>query len=55
MQQAVGLSPAVTIVALLVGSSLGGIAGAILAVPLAAGIGVLVNEWPRLRDAFDRR
>lgn len=45
MQKAVGLSPIVVIVAILVGSKLLGITGAILAVPIAAGIQVFANEY----------
>ena len=54
MQKVVGLSPVVIIVALLVGSILAGVPGAVLAVPAAACIDVLVDEWPRLRTAFER-
>ena len=50
MQSAVGLSPVIVIVALAVGAKLGGITGAIIAVPLAAVISVFVQEWPRLRQ-----
>lgn len=45
MQKAVGLSPVVTIIAILVGAKLLGIGGAILAVPVAAGIQVFLNEY----------
>jgi len=54
MKKAIGLSPVVIIVALLVGSILAGVPGAILAVPTAACIDVLMDEWPHLRDAFER-
>ncbi len=54
MRQAVGLSPAVVIVALLVGGAIAGIPGAVLAIPVAAGINVLVDEWPTIRDALDQ-
>jgi len=47
MAQVVGLSPLLTIVALLVGVRLGGILGGILAVPTAAAIQVIVNEVVR--------
>lgn len=53
MEKAVGLSPAVVIVALLVGGALAGVPGAVLAVPVAAGIDVLVDEWGNLRAAFE--
>lgn len=45
MQKAVGLSPIVVIVAILVGDKLFGIGGAILAVPVAAGIQVFLAEF----------
>jgi predicted PurR-regulated permease PerM len=42
---AVQIHPAVAIVAILVGAQLAGILGALLAIPTAASIGVLVEEW----------
>lgn len=50
MGKAVELSPAIILVALLVGGTLAGIPGAILAIPLSAGIAVFLKEWPSLRD-----
>lgn len=44
MGKAVGLSPVVIIIALLIGSKLGGITGAILAIPLAASLLVGIKE-----------
>jgi predicted PurR-regulated permease PerM len=44
MKMSVGLSPLLTIVALLVGAKLMGILGALLAVPIAAALQVLVGE-----------
>jgi predicted PurR-regulated permease PerM len=53
MQRAVGLSPAVIILAILIGAKLMGLLGVILAVPLAAGGAVLLKEeWPNLRKIF---
>lgn len=49
MQSAVGLSPIIVIIALAIGGRLAGMTGAILAVPLAATISVLIQELPRLR------
>lgn len=54
MRQAVGLSPVVIIVSLLVGATVAGLPGAMLAVPSAAVISVLVDEWANLRKAFER-
>ena len=45
MARQVGVSPVVVIVALLIGGSLLGIVGAILAVPTAAILQVLFEEW----------
>jgi predicted PurR-regulated permease PerM len=49
MQRVVGLNPIVIILALLIGFKLGGIAGAILAIPLATMISVF------LKDVFEKR
>lgn len=48
MQKAVGLSPVIIIFSILIGAKLLGIIGAILAVPLAASISVIAQEWPNL-------
>jgi len=45
MQKAIGLSPVVVIVAVLVGGRLMGVAGAVLAIPLTAAIQVALKEW----------
>jgi len=45
MQKATGLSPIIVIIALLVGDKLLGLGGAVLAIPLAAGIQVFTNEY----------
>jgi predicted PurR-regulated permease PerM len=47
MRRAVGLSPLLTILALIVGGKLLGIAGALLAVPVAAALQVVVGEVTR--------
>jgi predicted PurR-regulated permease PerM len=44
MRKAVGLNPIVVILALLVGLELGGIMGAILSIPIATAIGVVVDD-----------
>lgn len=49
MQKAVGISPFFVILALLIGNKLLGIPGAILAIPLAAGLQVLFQEYNRIR------
>ncbi len=47
MKQAVGLSPLLTIVAIMIGAQLMGILGALLAVPIAAALQVIVGEIVR--------
>jgi predicted PurR-regulated permease PerM len=49
MRRAVGLNPVVSIVALLIGGKLGGIFGAILAIPVATALSVIAE------DLFDRK
>lgn len=50
MQKAVGLSPLVSIVAVLVGVKLFGVVGALLAIPIATAISVALMEFYRLRQ-----
>jgi len=50
MGKAVELSPFVIILALLIGGKLAGIPGAILAIPAAAGLSVLIQEWPKFKE-----
>lgn len=45
MGQAVGLSPVIIIIAIMIGSQLGGIIGAILAIPIAAAAAVIAQQW----------
>jgi len=54
MQKAVGLSPVVIIVAVLIGVKLLGLFGALLAVPIAAVISVFISEWPAIRSSFGK-
>ena len=44
MQKAVGLNPIIVITAIMIGGKLGGIIGALLAVPVAAAIGVYLSD-----------
>lgn len=53
MQKAVGLSPVIVILALLIGGKLMGVLGALLAIPIAAIIAVLVQQWGTLQKAFN--
>lgn len=45
MKKAVGLNPAVVILALLIGAKLGGVLGAILAVPIATALSVFIGDF----------
>lgn len=53
MQRAVGLSPVVIILAILIGAKILGIAGALIAVPIVASLSVIVQDWPTLKKSFD--
>lgn len=55
MSKAVGLNPVIVIVAILIGGKLYGLMGVLLAVPLAAVIGVVVEDWHVLRETFTKR
>jgi len=54
MQKAVGISPVIILLALFVGAKLMGIVGAILSVPLAASLSVVVFEWPTISKMFSK-
>ncbi len=54
MGKAVGLNPVIVIIAILIGGKLYGILGVLLAVPLAAVIGVVVEDWPVLKESFSK-
>lgn len=45
MRRAVGLNPVISIVALLIGGSLGGVIGAILAIPVATALSVFAQDF----------
>ncbi len=49
MGKAVGLSPIIIILALLIGGKLFGIIGVLIAVPIAGAISVLIQDWPELK------
>ena len=55
MKRALGLSPVVIIIALLIGAKLYGLLGIILSIPVAAAVSVLVNEWPKISTAIAKR
>ena len=53
MGKALGLSPVLVILALLIGSRLFGFIGVLVAVPTAAAVSVIVGEWPSLRRIWE--
>lgn len=50
----VPLHPAVILVVLTAGAVLGGVAGAALAVPIAAVLSAVGNEWRRFNEAAEQ-
>lgn len=52
MQKAVGVSPVVIILAIIAGAKLLGVVGAIISIPIAASISVLISEWPTISKIF---
>lgn len=50
MRQAIGLSPVVVIIALLIGGQLGGVTGAVIAVPVAAILQVAAEDWSKFKQ-----
>jgi predicted PurR-regulated permease PerM len=55
MGKAVGLSPVLVILSISAGLSLFGVIGALIALPSAAIIAVLVEEWPRITTLWERK
>jgi predicted PurR-regulated permease PerM len=53
MGKAIGLSPVLLILAMLAGVSIFGVIGAVIAIPCAAIIAVVVGEWGSLRKTWD--
>lgn len=49
MKKVVGLNPIVVIVALLVGAKIGGVVGALIAVPVVTALSVAFHDWHELR------
>lgn len=49
MQKAVGLNPIISITSLLIGAKIGGVGGALLAIPVATALGVIVRELFKAR------
>ena len=53
MQKAVGLSPVIIIIAILIGAKIAGLAGVILSIPAAAIISVIFTEWAQIKKAVN--
>jgi predicted PurR-regulated permease PerM len=54
MGKAIGISPVLIILAIMIGATLFGVVGTIIALPSAAIIASLINEWPRLKEFWAR-
>ncbi|MEI6498886.1 MAG: AI-2E family transporter [bacterium] len=54
MQKAIGLPPAIIIIAILIGGKLLGVLGALLAAPISGIIYVIIQEWDTLKDIANR-
>ncbi|MEX1051918.1 MAG: AI-2E family transporter [Patescibacteria group bacterium] len=52
MSKAVGLNPVIVIIAILIGGKLYGLMGVVLAVPLAAVVSVITEDWHIIRQTF---
>lgn len=52
MKKAVGLSPVIIILAILIGGKLMGVAGVIISVPLAALVSVVIQEWENIVKVY---
>jgi predicted PurR-regulated permease PerM len=52
MGKAVGLSPVIIILSLLIGGKLFGLLGVIIAVPIAGALSVLVQDWAEIRSLY---
>ncbi len=52
MQKAVGLSPIIIILAIIIGAKILGIAGALIAVPVVASLSVIVKDWALIKKTF---
>lgn len=50
MNKVVGLSPLITIISLLIGAELAGIAGALMAVPTVVAIETIISEYVKIRE-----
>jgi len=54
MQKAVGLNPIISVIALLIGAKVAGILGAVLAIPVATAISIIVKELFEERESLGK-
>lgn len=52
MGKAVGLSPVIIIIAILIGAKLAGILGVIIAVPAAGAVSVIIQDWREIKQIW---
>lgn len=52
MKKAVGLSPIIIIISILIGAKIFGIVGALFAVPISAAVSVVISEWPTIKETL---
>lgn len=50
MQRAVGLNPIISIAVLMAGMKLAGVVGALLSIPVATALSVVIKDWLRMRN-----
>ena len=53
MGKAIGLSPVIIIIAILIGAKLAGILGVIIAVPAAGAVSVIIQDWREIKQIWD--
>lgn len=53
MQKAVGLSPVIIILAIIIGAKTLGVAGALIAVPVVASLSVIVKDWASIKKTIE--
>lgn len=54
MQKAIGISPVVIIISVIVGAKLLGVVGAVLSIPIAASLSVIIIEWSTISKIFSK-
>lgn len=54
MGKAVGLSPVIIILSLIAGAKMMGILGVVIAVPIAAAISVIIQDWPEIKKIKEK-